>query len=57
MQWMKKDMGGAAHALGLSLFNYVSAITRNLRVLIPAVENAISDCAYRPGDIIRAAKD
>ena len=52
MRWMKKDMGGAAHALGLARLIMGSKLPVRLRVLIPAVENAISGNAYRPGDIL-----
>ncbi|MBL4851850.1 MAG: leucyl aminopeptidase family protein [Gammaproteobacteria bacterium] len=52
MRWMKKDMGGAAHVLGLAQMIMAEKLPVRLRVLIPAVENAISDNAFRPGDII-----
>jgi len=53
MVLMKKDMGGAAHALGLARIIMTLGLKVNLRVYIPAVENAISGNAYRPSDIIR----
>ncbi len=53
MRLMKKDMGGAAHALGLAHLIMANQLPVNLRVLIPAVENAISSNAFRPGDVIR----
>jgi leucyl aminopeptidase len=53
---MKKDMGGAAHALGLAQMIMSANLSVNLRVLIPAVENVISGNAYKPGDIIRTRK-
>lgn len=53
MQHMKKDMGGAAHALGLARMIMEAKLPIRLRVLIPAVENVISGNAYRPGDIIK----
>lgn len=53
MQDMKKDMGGAAQALGLARAIMAADLPVNLRLLIPAVENAVSGDAYRPGDIIR----
>ena len=58
MRLMKKDMGGAAHALGLAHLIMVHELPVNLRVLIPAVENAVSSNAFRPGDVIssRAGK-
>ena len=49
---MKKDMGGAAHALGLAWMIMATNLPINLRVLVPAVENAISGRAYHPSDII-----
>ncbi len=56
MALMKKDMGGAANALGLARLIMEEKLDLNLRVLIPAVENAISGDAFRPGDIIRSRK-
>lgn len=56
MALMKKDMGGAAHALGLARLIMEEGLDLNLRVLIPAVENAISGDAFRPGDVIRSRK-
>ncbi|MDO5642878.1 MAG: leucyl aminopeptidase family protein [Paracoccus sp. (in: a-proteobacteria)] len=58
MALMKKDMGGAATVLGLAqmLVATGAADGMRLRVLIPAVENAISANAFRPGDIIRSRK-
>ncbi len=53
MLTMKKDMGGAAHALALAHLVMSHKLPVRLRVLIPAVENAISDHAYRPGDVIQ----
>ena len=52
MLTMKKDMGGAAHALALALLIMQAGLNVNLRVLIPAVENSISGRAFRPSDII-----
>jgi len=49
---MKKDMGGAAHVLGLSHMIMSANLPVRLQVLIPAVDNAISGDAFRPGDII-----
>lgn len=54
MRWMKKDMGGAAHALGLANYIMQTNLPVHLQVVIPAVENAISNNAYRPGDVIVA---
>lgn len=56
MLLMKKDMGGAAHVLGLARMIMAAQLPICLRVLIPAVENAISGNAYRPGDVIRSRK-
>jgi leucyl aminopeptidase len=53
MVLMKKDMGGAAHVLGLARVIMTLGLNVNLRVYIPAVENAIAGNAYRPSDIIR----
>lgn len=50
---MKKDMGGAAHVLGLAYLMMMNQLPVRLRVLIPAVENAVSGSAYRPRDIIK----
>lgn len=52
MRLMKKDMGGAAHVLGLAQWLLESNFPASLTVLIPAVENAVSGNAYRPGDVI-----
>ena len=53
MRLMKKDMGGAAHVLGLAALVMTRRLPVALRVLVPAVENAVSANAYRPGDVIR----
>ena len=52
MLTMKKDMGGAAHVLGLGQMIMESDLNICLRILIPAVENNIAGNAFRPGDII-----
>ena len=52
MRTMKKDMGGAAVALGLAQLIMAEALPVRLRLLIPAVENAVAGNAYRPGDIL-----
>ncbi len=52
MRFMKKDMGGAATVLGLADWIMRAKIPIRLRVLIPAVENAISGNAFRPGDVV-----
>ena len=54
MALMKKDMGGAATVLGLAHMIMATGQAMRLRVLIPAVENAVSGTAMRPGDILRA---
>jgi len=52
MRLMKKDMGGAAHVLGLARLIMSQNLPVRLRVLIPAVENAVSANAFRPGDVL-----
>ena len=54
MKLMKKDMGGAAHALALAGLVMATALPVRLHLLIPAVENAISADAMRPGDVMRS---
>jgi leucyl aminopeptidase len=56
MRLMKKDMGGAAHALALARLVSMARLPVRLHLLIPAVENAVSGTAYRPGDIIKSRK-
>jgi leucyl aminopeptidase len=56
MRNMKKDMGGAAHALALARLVIAAKLPVRLRLLIPAVENAVSGSAYRPGDIVKSRK-
>lgn len=56
MRTMKKDMGGAAHALGLAYLIMAARLPVRLRVLIPAVENAISGNSFRPGDVLNTRK-
>jgi leucyl aminopeptidase len=56
MLLMKKDMGGAACVLALARLVMESALPVRLRVLVPAVENAISGSAYRPGDVLLTRK-
>ena len=50
MSLMKKDMGGAANILALTQMILSSGLKCKLHVLIPAVENAVSGDAFRPGD-------
>lgn len=54
MGLMKKDMGGAANVLGLAHMIMALNLPVQLRVLIPAVENAIDGSAFRPQDILTA---
>ena len=54
MLLMKKDMGGAAHALALAKLVMTHGLKVRLHVLVPAVENAISGNAFRPGDVLRS---
>jgi leucyl aminopeptidase len=56
MRLMKKDMGGAANALGLAQAIMALELPVRLQLLIPAVENAISGNAYRPGDVYKTRK-
>ena len=53
---MKKDMGGAAAMLALAHMLMDRGLKLRLRVLIPAVENAISGSAFRPRDVYRSRK-
>ncbi len=56
MLLMKKDMGGAANTLALAVMIMGAKLPVRLRLLIPAVENAISGRAFRPGDIFPSRK-
>lgn len=56
MGLMKKDMGGSATVLGLAQMIMEARLPLRLRVLIPAVENAIAGSAYRPQDILTSRK-
>lgn len=56
MRLMKKDMGGAAHALALAGLVMDARLPVRLHLLVPAVENAIAAAAARPGDIARSRK-
>jgi leucyl aminopeptidase len=56
MLLMKKDMGGAANVLGLAAMLMAAGTRIRLRVLVPAVENAISASAFRPGDVLTSRK-
>lgn len=56
MGLMKKDMGGSAAVLGLARMIMATRMSVQLRVLIPAVENAVSGNAFRPQDILTSRK-
>ncbi|MBB5685039.1 leucyl aminopeptidase family protein [Sphingobium boeckii] len=56
MRLMKKDMGGAAHALALAQLVMEQRLPVRLHLLIPAVENAIAGNAFRPGDVLKSRK-
>jgi leucyl aminopeptidase len=56
MALMKKDMGGAASVLALASMIMAAGLPVRLRVIIPAVENAISGSAFRPGDVLASRK-
>ena len=56
MRQMKKDMGGAANALGLATLVMALKLPVRLQLLIPAVENSIAGNAYRPGDVFKTRK-
>jgi leucyl aminopeptidase len=56
MLLMKKDMGGAAAAIGLAHLIMAAQLPVRLRLLVPAVENSVSGTAFRPGDIWRTRK-
>lgn len=56
MLLMKKDMGGAAHAIALAELVMGAKLPVRLHLLVPAVENAISGNSFRPGDVLRSRK-
>ena len=56
MRNMKKDMGGAAHALALGRMVMAAGLPVRLAILLPVVENAISGDAMRPGDVLDSRK-
>jgi leucyl aminopeptidase len=56
MRLMKKDMGGAAHALALAQLVMRARLPVRLHLLIPAVENAVAGNAFRPGDVLTSRK-
>lgn len=56
MRHMKKDMGGAAHAIALAGMVMDQALPVRLQLLVPAVENALGPDAYRPGEVVATRK-
>lgn len=56
MRLMKKDMGGAAHALALAELVMLHRLPVRLHMLVPAVENSINGEATRPGDVMISRK-
>ncbi len=56
MRTMKKDMGGAAHALALGRMAMAAKLPIRLAVLLPVAENAIAGDAMRPGDVLNSRK-
>jgi leucyl aminopeptidase len=56
MRLMKKDMGGAAHAIALARLVMQRKLPVRLHMLVPAVENMIGGNAYRPGDVVRTRR-
>ncbi|MFW2829628.1 leucyl aminopeptidase family protein [Sphingomonas sp. ID0503] len=56
MRLMKKDMGGAAHALALAQLVMRTHLPVRLTLLVPAVENAVAGDAFRPGDVLASRK-
>ena len=54
MLLMKKDMGGAAHAIALARLVMEAGLKIRLHLLVPAAENAVSGNAFRPGDVLRS---
>lgn len=56
MLLMKKDMGGAAHVLGLAHIILTLKLPVKLRVLVAAAENSVSGESFRPGDVLKSRK-
>ena len=56
MRNMKKDMGGAAHAIALAELLMQRKVPLRITLLVPAVENAVGPNALRPGEIISTRK-
>ena len=56
MRNMKKDMGGAAHAIALAELLMARRLPLRITLLVPAVENAIGPDSYRPGEVVATRK-
>ncbi|WP_432211943.1 leucyl aminopeptidase family protein [Bosea vestrisii] len=56
MLLMKKDMGGAAAAIAAARMIMQAKLKVRLRLLVPAVENAVSGASFRPGDVLQSRK-
>lgn len=56
MRYMKKDLGGAAHALGLAWMIMSMNVPVRLKVLVSAAENSVDGNAMRPGDVVKSRK-
>lgn len=56
MALMKKDMGGAAHALALARLVMAANLPVRLHLVIPIVENAVGSAAFRPGDVLASRR-
>lgn len=56
MLLMKKDMGGAAAAIAAARMIMLARLPVRLRLLVPAVENAVSGSSFRPGDVLASRK-
>lgn len=56
MMLMKKDMGGAAHAIALAKLVMEAKLPVRLHLLVPAVENSVDGHALRPGDVLNSRK-
>ncbi|MHA7819193.1 MAG: leucyl aminopeptidase family protein [Erythrobacter sp.] len=56
MRLMKKDMGGAAHAIALGGLIMGAGLKVRLHLIVPAVENALAGNSFRPGDVLATRK-
>ncbi|WP_342316792.1 leucyl aminopeptidase family protein [Lysobacter sp. FW306-1B-D06B] len=56
MRNMKKDMGGAAHAIALAELVMTQRLPLRITLLVPAVENAVGPNAFRPGEVVDTRK-